>query len=33
MRGYLSTKQISKEVLDTKLMNCANFFKKVKYDY
>lgn len=33
MRGYLQKKQIEKEVLDTKLMNCHNFFKKVKNDY
>lgn len=33
MRGYLQKKNIEKEVLDTKLMNCHNFFKQVKNDY
>jgi len=33
MRGYLQKKRIEREVMDTKLMNCHNFFKKVKNDY
>lgn len=33
MRGLLLKRRSEREMLDTKLMNCHNFFKSVKQNY